>query len=129
MIQVPGSHVYIDIEIDGQRLSEDFVKQNSIEIFAFRIALTAGFALPLFSMIMGSTNLTYLNKFKSGFVYLSDGRPVQALADRMFEAERLFGQKDDYQEMCNNANRMICEELNWDNIADMDMKELYNKKK
>ena len=76
------------------------------------------------------TNLgTYLNKFKSGFVYLSDGRPVQALADRMFEAERLFGQKDDYQEMCNNANRMICEELNWDNIADMDMKKLYNIKK
>ena len=64
MIQVQGSHVYVDIEIDGQRLSEDFVEQNSIEIFAFRIALTAGFALPLFSMIMGSTNLAYLNKFK-----------------------------------------------------------------
>ena len=46
MIQVPGSHVYVDIEIDGQRLSEDFVEQNSSEIFAFRIALTAGFALP-----------------------------------------------------------------------------------
>lgn len=73
------------------------------------------------------TNLgTYLNKFKSGFVYLSDGRPVQALADKLVEAERLFEQKDDYLEMCKNANRMICEELNWDNIADMDMKELYN---
>ena len=76
MIQVPGSHVYVDIEIDGQRLSEDFVKQNSIEIFAFRIALTAGFALPLFSMIMGSTNLAYLNKFKeinTAKVYVGTG--------------------------------------------------------
>lgn len=76
MIQVPGSHVYVDIEIDGQRLSEDFVKQNSIEIFAFRIALTAGFALPLFSMIIGSTNLPYLNKFKeinSAKVYVGTG--------------------------------------------------------
>ena len=76
MIQVPGSHVYVDIEIDGQRLSEYFVKQNSIEIFAFRIALTAGFALPLFSMIMGSTNLAYLNKFKeinTAKVYVGTG--------------------------------------------------------
>ena len=76
MIQVSGSHVYVDIEIDGQRLSEDFVKQNSIEIFAFRIALTAGFALPLFSMIMGSTNLAYLNKFKeinTAKVYVGTG--------------------------------------------------------
>ena len=76
MIQVQGSHVYVDIEIDGQRLSEDFVKQNSIEIFAFRIALTAGFALPLFSMIMGSTNLAYLNKFKeinTAKVYVGTG--------------------------------------------------------
>ena len=76
MIQVPGSHVYVDIEIDGQRLSEDFVKQNSIEIFAFRIALTAGFALPLFSMIIGSTNLPYLNKFKeinTAKVYVGTG--------------------------------------------------------
>ena len=76
MIQVSGSYVYVDIEIDGQRLSEDFVKQNSIEIFAFRIALTAGFALPLFSMIMGSTNLAYLNKFKeinTAKVYIGTG--------------------------------------------------------
>ena len=76
MIQVQGSHVYVDIEIDGQRLSEDFVEQNSIEIFAFRIALTAGFALPLFSMIMGSTNLAYLNKFKeinTAKVYVGTG--------------------------------------------------------
>ena len=76
MIQVSGSYVYVDIEIDGQRLSEDFVKQNSIEIFAFRIALTAGFALPLFSMIMGSTNLAYLNKFKeinTAKVYVGTG--------------------------------------------------------
>ena len=28
--------------------------------------------------------------------------------------------------MCKNANRMISEELNWDNIARMDINELYN---
>lgn len=81
-------------------------------------------------IVSEETNLgTYLNKYKSGFVYLSDGRPVQALADKLVEAERLFEQKDDYLEMCKNANRMICEELNWDNIARMDINELYNIKK
>ena len=58
-------------------------------------------------------------------MYLSDGRPVQALADKLFEAERLFEQKDEYLKMCTNANRMIVEELNWDNIASMNIKELY----
>ena len=57
-------------------------------------------------------------------MYLSDGRPVQALADKLFEAERLFEQKDEYLKMCRNANRMIGEELNWDNIASMNIKEL-----
>lgn len=58
-------------------------------------------------------------------LYLSDGRPVQALADKLVEAERLFEQKNEYLKMCENANRMIGEELNWDNIASMDIKELY----
>lgn len=77
-------------------------------------------------VVSEETNLgTYLNRFKSGFMYLSDGRPVQALADKLFEAERLFEQKDEYLKMCRNANRMIGEELNWDNIASMNIKELY----
>lgn len=64
MIQIEGSQVYIDIEIDGQRLTDSFVKQNSIEVFAFRMALSAGFAVPVVSMIIGSSSLAYLNKFK-----------------------------------------------------------------
>lgn len=64
MLKVEGSHVYIDIEIDGQRLTEDFVKQNNIEMFTFKIALTAGFAMPTINLIMGGTNLPYFNKFK-----------------------------------------------------------------
>lgn len=76
MIQIEGSQVYIDIEIDGQRLTDSFVKQNSIEVFAFRIALSAGFAVPVVSMIIGSTSLTYLNKFKeinNAKVYIGTG--------------------------------------------------------
>lgn len=64
MIQVNGSNVLIDIEIDGQRLTDDFVKHSSLELYALRVALTAGFAVPVISMIIGSTNLQYLNKFK-----------------------------------------------------------------
>ena len=76
MIQIEGSQVYIDIEIDGQRLTDSFVKQNSIEVFAFRIALSAGFAVPVVSMIIGSTSLAYLNKFKeinNAKVYIGTG--------------------------------------------------------
>ncbi len=64
MISVEGSNVLIDIEIDGQKLTEDFVKQNNIEVFACRLALTAGFATPVVSFVLGGTNLTYFNKFK-----------------------------------------------------------------
>lgn len=64
MIKVEGSEIYFDVEIGGQKLDDEFVKRNSIEIHALRIAYTAGFALPVVSMVIGSTSLNYLNKFK-----------------------------------------------------------------
>lgn len=64
MIQIEGSQVYVDIEVDGQKFDDEFVKQNSIELFALRIGLSAGFAVPVVSMVIGSTSLAYLNKFK-----------------------------------------------------------------
>nr|DAT66109.1 MAG TPA: hypothetical protein [Caudoviricetes sp.] len=64
MIQVEGHDVYIDIIVQGQSLTDDFIKANNIEVFAFRLALSAGFAAPVISFIMGGSNLAYFNKFK-----------------------------------------------------------------
>lgn len=80
--------------------------------------------LPL--VVSQETNLgMYIEKFGAGFVYESDGRPVQALADVLFKAEKLFGQSGEYTRCCENAKNMISEELNWDCIAKMDMELLY----
>ena len=76
MIQVQGSNTYIDIEIDGQKLTEDFVRQANIEIFAFKIALTAGFAAPTVNIILGTTDSGYASKFKevnNARVYIGTG--------------------------------------------------------
>jgi hypothetical protein len=64
MITLDGNGNLFDIEVGGTRLTPEFVQQNSIEIFAFRIVLTAGLAIPTIQMIVGSTNEAYLRKFK-----------------------------------------------------------------
>lgn len=56
-------NVYIDVEINGQRLTEEFVKRIGLEIFAFKIALTAGFAVPTIRMIMGASDDKFFRKF------------------------------------------------------------------
>lgn len=77
-------------------------------------------------IVSEETNLkAYIESFKSGFVYPSDGRPVQALADSLFKAEHLFMQKGNYIKCCENAKKMISEELNWYRIVKMDSELLY----
>lgn len=55
--------ILIDIDIDGQKLTTEFVERNNIEIYAFRMVLTAGFALPTFQMVMVGFNESYFRKF------------------------------------------------------------------
>lgn len=84
----------------------------------------ASCGIPL--IVSEETNLkAYIESFKSGFVYPSDGRPVQALADSLFKAEHLFMQKGNYIKCCENAKKMISEELNWYRIVKMDSELLY----
>lgn len=60
---------------------------------------------------------TYTERYNAGCVTTDDGRPVLALATAMAEAERLFENKAQYQALCANAQRMVSEELNWENIT------------
>ncbi len=74
------------------------------------------------------TNLdTYVEKYAAGMVMRDDGRPVQALADLLFEAERILGDKEEYSSYASHVKGMIAEELNWESIAKMDMELLYGK--
>lgn len=67
MITVFGNNVRMDIEVDGQRLDSNgkdgFVEKNGVEIHAYRMVYTSGFALPTFQLIMSSFNEEYLKKF------------------------------------------------------------------
>ena len=103
-----------------------FVHSSRWDVLPTGCLEAAARGIPL--VVSEETNLgMYLNKFNTGFVYSSDGRPVQALADVLFRAERLFEQKNLYKEHCDHAKQMISEELNWDCIAKMDMEKLYMK--
>lgn len=78
-------------------------------------------------IVSEETNMgEYLRRYDAGFVMRDDGRPVQALAERLAEAETIFGKEADYRNFCMSARRMVVEELNWDAIALNDLKMLYN---
>jgi len=79
-------------------------------------------------IVSRETNLdTYVEKYVAGMVMRDDGRPVQALSDLLFEAERSFADKGKYSSYVSRVQDMIAEELNWDSIAKMDVELLYGK--
>lgn len=59
-------NVDINITVAGQSLTTEFAKDHSIEVLAFRMVYTAGFALPTYQLIMTGTNKGYFEKFKEG---------------------------------------------------------------
>ena len=63
MIQIKQANAYVDIEIDGTRWTDDFVQQKQLQIYAFKIALTAGFAAPTLNMILVGSDEAYFKKF------------------------------------------------------------------
>ena len=78
-------------------------------------------------VVSKETNMQeYIERYGAGLVMRDDRRPVQALAERLSEAENIFGDEAQYRRCCMNARRMVAEELNWDAIARKDIKLLYN---
>lgn len=61
--------VQFDVKISpkyAQGLTDDFVRNNNIEVLALRMVYTAGFAIPTYQLIMTSTNRDYLEAFNEG---------------------------------------------------------------
>lgn len=77
-------------------------------------------------IVSRATNLdTYVERFEAGLAMADDGRPVQALANALAQAERLFADPSRYEALCANARQMVAEELNWDSIARRVAAEIY----
>ena len=77
-------------------------------------------------IVSTATNMdSYLEQFHSGLVMRSDGRPVQALADLLFEAENIFSDEKEYQKYVDNSLKMIATKLNWNYIAEEVLSKLY----
>lgn len=83
----------------------------------------ASCGIPL--IVSRETNLdTYIEKYKAGIIIEADDRPIQALADSFFKAERTYDEKS-YLEVRKNVQNMISQDLNWTHIANIDLKLLY----
>jgi hypothetical protein len=63
MIRLEGNGIYFDIDLGGQRITEEFAQLHSVEVYAFRMVSTAGFAIPTIQFHIGSTNEAWLRKF------------------------------------------------------------------
>ena len=55
----------------------------------------------------------------------ADNRPVQALAELLRLAEKVFGQSEEYQTYRSNSLKMIVQRLNWNQIAQCVLSQLY----
>lgn len=63
MIKLESTNIMFDINIDGEHLTPEFKKRNSVDILGYRCVRTSGIALPTFELIISSTNEDWLNKF------------------------------------------------------------------
>lgn len=77
-------------------------------------------------IVSRETNLDpYIAQFRSGLVMRADNRPVQALAELLRLAEKVFGQSEEYQTYRSNSLKMIVQRLNWNQIAQCVLSQLY----
>lgn len=85
----------------------------------------AAYGIPL--VVSSETNLdTYVDYYDAGISVSIAKHPVQKIADVLFKAERLFFEKNEYDKLSKNAQRMVDTELNWTHIAHRIIGKLYN---
>ncbi len=104
-----------------------FLHPSNWDVIPTACMEAASCGVPL--IVSRATNLdSYLEQFHSGLVMRTDGRPVQALADLLFEAENIFSDKKEYQKYVDNSLKMIATKLNWNHIAREILSHLYTYK-
>lgn len=137
MLCVPIWGIEKEVEFVGKVFGEDkwiflqhcswFLHPSHWEGVPTACLEAASCGVPL--IVSTATNMdSYLEQFHSGLVMRSDGRPVQALADLLFEAENIFSDEKDYQKYVDNSLKMIATKLNWNHIAQEILSHLYTYK-
>lgn len=75
-------------------------------------------------IITKETNLgEYVKKYNSGYIIQYD---IKDFSDKLLIAEKLFEIPEEYKKMCHNSYKMIHDELNWNNIGNRFINELYS---
>ncbi len=98
-----------------------FLHPSSWDVIPTACMEAASCCVPL--IITKETNLgEYILKYQSGYII---NKNVKDIVEKLFIAERLFKTSDEYKKMCMNSYNMIHEELNWNNIGNRFIKELY----
>lgn len=115
----PGSVSFVGVVYDEQkwaflRSCAFFCHFSRWDVFPTSVLEAASVGIPL--LLTNATNMELLvDKYGAGRVL---DAATHRFADAMFEMEAIFHDKDKYETMCTNANRMVREELNWDAIAE-----------
>lgn len=98
-----------------------FLHPSSWDVIPTACMEAASCYVPL--IITEETNLgEYILKYQSGYII---NKYVKDIVEKLFTAEELFKKDDEYEKMCMNSYKMIQKELNWDNIGQRFIKELY----
>lgn len=114
--------VYDDKKWDFLRKSAFFLHPSLWDVVPTACMEAASCSVPL--IITEETNLgEYVLKYQSGYIIDND---VKDLSKKLFLAEKLFDKSEDYKRMCRNSYNMIHNELNWNNIGNRFINELYS---